>query len=380
MSNITGNQWTITKRPHTFNDLYKCDQIKKYFYGLVSKKKDFPNAVLFQGKYGCGKTTSAKILAQMMVCQNPHENGDPCCECPSCRAIIDETFNRDVMQIDGGQAGKDEIIETVNNFSSLPPFKDKKKVIIIEEIQELSTKAKNSLLKTLEMPKKNVHFIFTSMENMASSGLTSRCEVFKFKPATTLEIMYYLKEIMDKEIVDGVSLWDRQDISMEFKTEGLKAIADSCDGSYRAALQQLEQCIDSGLFDISSLQKEIGIASQQTFINCLDDMLNGNPSERLFNTLVEGDYNANFNLMFKVITEAETYRIFKALPYGDNEYFVKQAAAYAAHKNFIKVKDAFYKFAVENKDYIKKNCYYMFVCSIIDMCKPETTVRRRIES
>ena len=89
MSNITGNQWTITKRPHTFNDLYKCDQIKKYFYGLVSKKKDFPNAVLFQGKYGCGKTTSAKILAQMMVCQNPHENGDPCCECPSCRAIID---------------------------------------------------------------------------------------------------------------------------------------------------------------------------------------------------------------------------------------------------------------------------------------------------
>ena len=134
------------------------------------------------------------------------------------------------------QAGKDEIIETVNNFSSLPPFKDKKKVIIIEEIQELSTKAKNSLLKTLEMPKKNVHFIFTSMENMASSGLTSRCEVFKFKPATTLEIMYYLKEIMDKEIVDGVSLWDRQDIPMEFKTEGLKAIADSCDGSYRAAL------------------------------------------------------------------------------------------------------------------------------------------------
>ena len=185
---------------------------------------------------------------------------------------------------------------------------------------------------------------------------------------------------MDKEIVDGVSLWDRQDIPMEFKTEGLKAIADSCDGSYRAALQQLEQCIDSGLFDISSLQKEIGIASQQTFINCLDDMLNGNPSERLFNTLVEGDYNANFNLMFKVIAEAETYRIFKALPYGDNEYFVKQAAAYAAHKNFMKVKDAFYKFAVENKDYIKKNCYYMFVCSIIDMCKPETTVRRRIES
>lgn len=377
-----GNQWSINKRPHTFNELYKCDQIKKYFYGLVSKKKDFPNATLFQGKYGCGKTTSAKILAQMMVCQNPAENGDPCCDCPSCKAIIDETFNRDVMQIDGGQAGKDEIIENVNNFVSLPPFKDRKKVVIIEEIQELSTKAKNSLLKTLEMPKKNIHFIFTSMDNMTSSGLTSRCEVFKFKPATTLEIMYYLKGIMENEKIDGVSIWEDSSIPMEFKTEGLKMIADSCDGSYRAALQLLEQCFDSEVYNIDDLQKEIGIVSQNTFINCLDDILAANPTEKMFNTLIDGDYNANFNMMYKVIADSETFRVFKQIPNGgSNDYFIKQAAMYSQHKNFEIVRDAFFNFAESNKDYIKKSSYYIFISKLIDACKKNSddTGRRVIK-
>ena len=148
-------QWSISKRPLILSDLYGLNNVKSYFYEQA-KKKTWPKAVLLRGQFGNGKTTTAKIIASMMVCHHPKPNGDPCLECPACKAILEEKWDSDAMLIDGGQSGKSDIIEQVNEFIATPAFYgSRRKVLIIEEVQELSTAARNSLLKTLEHPKEN---------------------------------------------------------------------------------------------------------------------------------------------------------------------------------------------------------------------------------
>ena len=175
-------QWSLEKRPHTLTDLYGNPALKTYLTACA-KQKSFPESMCFQGQYGTGKTSAALIAAQMMVCNNPDENGNPCCECAACKDIINNSFHRDVVMYDGGQMKKDDIIDTISRDISLPTRYDKCKVIIMEEVQELSTKAKNAMLKILEMKKPHVHFIFTTMENLGRNGFTSRSVQFNFQQA-----------------------------------------------------------------------------------------------------------------------------------------------------------------------------------------------------
>ena len=136
------NQWSISQRPTTLDAVTGCNSIKELVRTSI-KKKEWPRAILLTGKYGTGKTTMAKIIAQTMVCKHLDENGNPCCECKDCKAIIDETFTRDVKMIGGesikkGDNGADSIMEAVkilvDRAKTQPVFGDKK-VIIFEEIQ-----------------------------------------------------------------------------------------------------------------------------------------------------------------------------------------------------------------------------------------------------
>lgn len=362
-------QWSISMRPHTLNEVHGQDHIKKYFYNVVKDKKPFPTAMLFQGQFGCGKTTIAKIVTQMLVCKHPKENGDPCCECPACKDIMDETFSRDnVLQIDGGQASKDEVIDKITDFVSTPAWSGGNKVLILEEVQELSTKAKNSLLKTLEKPVKGIHYIMTSMEDLKASGLTSRCQVFKFPPVQVSELMMYLADTMEKIPYKGSNLWESEDVPNDFKMEGVKAIAESANGSYRMALQMLEQCVESDMFKPEEIQSKLGIVSTTTFLNLLMSMMNGKDETKVYNTLIEGDYNANFSLIFKVISDAECLRVFGAAP-GNNDFFNKQAKMVCSHQNFQFVRDTICNFAAAHQSYIKKSEYVVMMAKMYDICK-----------
>ncbi|MCA1807778.1 MAG: AAA family ATPase, partial [Actinobacteria bacterium] len=151
------SQWTISRRPQTLDQMYGLENIKRYFYERA-KTEDWPKAVLLRGQFGNGKTTTAKILAAMMVAQEKDRKGNPLWTCPSTKAILEERYDRDVMLIDGGQSSKSEVIDQIREFIATPPMFDKRKVIIIEEVQELSTAARNSLLKTLEHPREKIHF------------------------------------------------------------------------------------------------------------------------------------------------------------------------------------------------------------------------------
>ena len=371
-------QWSISMRPHTFDEMYGCDGVKKYFKNIAMSKTAYPSAVLLEGIFGGGKTTAAKIIAQMISCENPKENGNPCCECPSCRAIMDETFDRDCIQIDGGQTGKDEIIEKVSNFVSRPAFRgNHQKVLIMEEVQELSSKAKNSLLKLLEKPKENVHFIFTSMEKLPASGISSRCVPFIFKPAGVGDLMYFLKDLLEK-----TNTWNNQDIlrgidPVQFWGPLLQTIASNSSGSYRQATQLMEQCIKSEAFTVEAIRDLTGMIDVNTWYQTLMDVMDGKTSEGVINNLLEGDYQNNFNLAYKVVADAEMFRVFGKLD-SQNSYFVKQASLLAGHNNFHLLRNTYKRISERGGKYMMKTDYLIEMCGLIDECKKmaQVPVRR----
>lgn len=425
MKNINSVQWSVKCRPHKLSDVYGLDKIKEFFY-KASKKNEWPNAVLFQAKYGTGKTTLAKIIAQMMVCQHPNENGEPCGECQSCLEIINETWHRDVINLNGAADDSEKLLSTVNSFVATPPFKDRNKVVIIDEVQAMSYQCKSKLLKLTEAPRPNVHYIFTSMveeqtnskEKAASTAaFGSRCMVFKFPDFTTIDVMRYLYGVLKDLNIE---------VSDQFKTYGLQTIAQSADGSLRKATQILQQCIETETYDIEEIKQSFGLESIEDFYKTLLRLMNGDTSKELFNTLLNvNDYDGMVRLSVLAFANAETYRLFgqvnnyngngvtkaslaKAEKSGkyDEEILklfnkvdsaltetelaqrvsiskeisgsmsewqqkntIKQILPLIEHKNYTKVRDMFYDFYKDNSTYVNKSSYILAMCRIIDACK-----------
>jgi DNA polymerase-3 subunit gamma/tau len=175
-------QLTIDLRPHLLSQVYGNPNIVKSIYNRA-KDNSFPTATLLKGFSGTGKSTIAHILAMMINCKEPQKNGDPCLKCPSCRSVIEERFDRDIQRLDGAQSVKADIIDFTQLISSVPFYDRKKSVFIIEEIDQLSQKAINALLKVLETPSDTVHFILLSM-NPKNIDLpnSSRCQTYSFSP------------------------------------------------------------------------------------------------------------------------------------------------------------------------------------------------------
>lgn len=372
-------QWSISMRPHTFNEMYGCDGVKKYFYNIAKTKVSYPSAVLLEGIFGGGKTTAAKIIAQMISCEHPKENGDPCCECPSCKAIMDETFDRDCIQIDGGQTGKDEIIDVVTNFVSRPAYRgNHQKVLIMEEIQELSSKAKNALLKLLEKPKDNVHFIFTSMEKLPASGISSRCVPFLFKPAGMGDLMFFLKDLLEKTGMWADTSKTGGKDPTEFWAPLIQTIATNASGSYRQATQLMEQCIHAEAFTIESLKDLTGMVDMNTWYETLHDVMDGKATDGVINNLLEGDYQNNFGLAYKVVADAEMYKVFNKI-LGQNAYFLNQAKALAAHPNFPLLRDTYKAISEHGGKYIAKSDYIIEISNLIEKCRAPRGVSSNLQ-
>jgi DNA polymerase-3 subunit gamma/tau len=335
-------QWTISRRPQTLDEMYGLSNLKTYFY-TKAKKGDIPKSILLRGQFGTGKTTSAKIIAKMLTCHNPKDNGDPCNECAACKSINKEAYDRDTLLIDGGMTGKSEVVDRVNEFIATGPMYDPRKVIIIEEIQELSTAAKNSLLKTLEHPRKNIHFILLSMEFGGISGFTSRCATFNFKQFTPMEIMYYLKQIMQEE-----GLWDDPEIPKEFKLQGLSTIASASKGSLRQALQTFEICLTGKFFTSQEISDNLGLVSEDTVYDILIKLLDHN--DAVWDAILAQDANAFFALSNKILADAT---VFKTSGFSASEYYKSNNKKLIAYPHFLELVNAFAKISLISKPYLR---------------------------
>ena len=352
-------QWTIDTRPKKLDDLYGLEGLKKYIKNC-QLKNDWPTAMMLKGKFGTGKTTVAMIVSATMNCEYPDKDGNPCGVCSSCKSIFEEKFDRDVILIDGGTTGKAEVTDIIDTFTSTGPLRDKKKVIIIEEIQELSTAAKDSLLKKLESSRKNIHYILLSMELQGLSGFGSRCaSPVIFKPIPTKDIMMFLHEFMKKH-----KYWNDPKIPDEFKLKGLSAIAQASGGSYRQALQTLETCIKSEYFTEKEITDNLDIINEESAASLLLRFLNKDKSS-LKEIATKNPFDF-FNLSYAIISNAYAYKLFD---YLENDYidsFVANTKALANHENFSLLVEAYRELAPQSKPFLRKADLLMMLSKLFE--------------
>jgi DNA polymerase III subunit gamma/tau len=287
-------QLSISRRPRLLKDVFGQDAIIKE---LITRqtKYNWPQAILLKGPTGTGKTTIAQIIAMAINCLASDTEGNPCGKCSSCQSILNESFSRDTQRLDGSQSGKDDVVDITSGINIAPMY-DMNTIIIIEESDQLSAKAKSALLKVLEKPKHNVYFILLSM---VSTGLPmeiqSRCQVYNLKPFTTSDIMYALKDILEKE-----HLWESDTLPKSFKLEGLKAIAESSQGSLRAAVQGLEKCLIGEYWTPESIQQNVGAINEKQAFNLLELLANGDPT--FFDVFEEVDFLSIFDYTYNMLS------------------------------------------------------------------------------
>ncbi len=248
-------------RPQSFDDLIGQEAVVKTIKNALSSGK-IVHAYLFSGPRGIGKTSSARILAKALNCQQ-RADIEPCSECQSCRAIT-EGASVDVFEIDGASNTSVDAVRELREAVKYAPSGGKYKIYIIDEVHMLSTPAFNALLKTLEEPPPHVIFIFATTEpKKIPSTILSRCQHHSFRRITKARIKEQLKKITDTE-------------KIHIKDTALEMIAKAADGSMRDALTLLDQA-SSFSDDITEkeLQSLLGLPETEIILNLSETILIG---------------------------------------------------------------------------------------------------------
>lgn len=187
------------------------------------------HAYLFCGSRGTGKTSTAKILAKAVNCENP-DNGDPCGKCENCRRAENEE-SLDIIEIDAASNNGVDEMRDLRETVKYPPQYGRYKVYIIDEVHMLSTSAFNALLKTLEEPPAHIVFILATTEpQKLPATILSRCQRFDFGRIRASDIAGRLREATEGA---GASATDG----------ALMAIARAAEGGMRDALSILDMCL-----------------------------------------------------------------------------------------------------------------------------------------
>lgn len=233
-------------RPQKFTDLEQPNEIAQALMNQIKAKKTV-HAYLFTGPRGIGKTTTARILAKALNCENLSSEGDVCATCSNCLAIQNHSF-LDLIEIDAASNRGIDDIRDLKDKVKLAPSGGKNKIYIIDEVHMLTNEAFNALLKTLEEPPKHAIFILCTTEyQKVPETIRSRCQIFRFKRAPKKQIVNKLQRIAVEEKV-----------TIELHT--LEQIALSSEGGFRDAETLLQQIIESGMNGLSKNTLEDGDA------------------------------------------------------------------------------------------------------------------------
>ena len=188
------------------------------------------HAYLFCGTRGTGKTTVAKLFAKAVNCEHPLEDGSPCNECATCKAI-QAGSSLNVIEIDAASNNGVDNIRDIREEVQYSPAEGKYKVYIIDEVHMLSIGAFNALLKTLEEPPSYVIFILATTEaHKIPITILSRCQRYDFRRISLETIYERLMELLGRE-------------GIEADEKAVRYVAKAADGSMRDALSLLDQCI-----------------------------------------------------------------------------------------------------------------------------------------
>ena len=272
MEKIKHKVLALKYRPKNFNELIGQDIMVETIKNSIKIDK-LPNAYLFTGIRGVGKTTTARIVAKSLNCKN--EIGDLCSDemCDHCEAITNSN-HLDVLEMDAAsRTGIDDIRELIES-SKYNPTSARYKIIILDEVHMLSKQAFNGLLKTLEEPPPHLKFIFATTEvRKIPVTIISRCQRFDLHRVPVKKLVENLKRIL--KIENG-----------KISERALILIAKAAEGSVRDSLSLLDralvsQNIEGKEIDEIFIRKMLGLADKSKILDLLNFIFKGDQKKSL---------------------------------------------------------------------------------------------------
>lgn len=250
-------------RSQTFEDLIGQEHIVRTIQSALSTGR-VAQTFLFTGPRGTGKTSSARLLAKALNCENG-PTPTPCNQCEACLTIT-QGHHPDVIEMDAASdSGVDDVREKIVDVVSYAPMMGKYKVFIIDEVHDLSPKAFDALLKTVEEPPAHMIFILATTEfNKVPATIRSRCQKYEFHRATLKHLIDRLNHVCSSE---GVTA----------EPAAVAAIARMADGGFRDALTLLEQAIlvSDGAITTEVVYDQLGLVNEQAVDGLLEAISQG---------------------------------------------------------------------------------------------------------
>ncbi len=216
-------------RPKHFSELVGQESVAKTL-SLALDNQRLANAYLFSGLRGSGKTSSSRIFARALMCEEGPK-AVPCDTCPQCQSALNN-HHIDIIEMDGASnRGIDDVRNLIEQTHYKPSF-GRYKIFIIDEVHMFTTEAFNALLKTLEEPPSHVKFLLATTDALKlPATILSRTQHFRFKKIPENSVISHLKTILEKEQVS-------------YETSALEKLAHSGQGSLRDTITLLEQAIN----------------------------------------------------------------------------------------------------------------------------------------
>ena len=247
-------------RPKRFEDLIGQDSISTTL-SLALDTNRLSHAYLLSGLRGSGKTSTARIMAKALVCQNA-PTSKPCEVCQSC-VSANENRHLDIIEMDAASnRGIDDIKDLIEH-TKYKPTSAIYKVFIIDEVHMLTTQAFNALLKTLEEPPSFVKFILATTDPLKlPATILSRTQHFRFKKISDKNIIHHLSHILNIE-------------EIQFETPALDILTRAGQGSLRDTLTLLDQAIiySKGIITVSTVTEMLGMIDPLFMDNIFDVIL-----------------------------------------------------------------------------------------------------------
>ena len=237
-------------RPQTFDDVVGQMAVTQTLKTQLQSGK-LSHAYLFTGSRGTGKTSSAKILAKAVNCENP-QDGNPCNCCKACLSI-DSGACMDVLEIDAASNNGVDNVRDLRDDAVYTPSQVKMRVYIIDEVHMLSISAFNALLKIIEEPPEHLLFILATTElHKVPATILSRCQRFSFRRIGQEDIAARLQYVAYQESID-------------LDEGAARVLARLADGGMRDALSLLDQCASAttGELNAQKVYSCLGIAGVQ---------------------------------------------------------------------------------------------------------------------
>ncbi|MCD8175700.1 MAG: DNA polymerase III subunit gamma/tau, partial [Phascolarctobacterium sp.] len=352
-------------RPQDFDFLVGQGPVKTALKNAIASGR-ISHAYLFSGPRGTGKTSTARILAKALCCDEgptPH----PCGKCGNCEKITLGT-SMDVFEIDAASNRGIEEIKALREQLAFAPVEARYKVYIIDEVHMMTPEAFNALLKTLEEPPAHVIFILATTDaHKIPATIHSRCQRFDFRRMTVGEITGHLKKVAEESGIDA-------------EDEALRLMAIQAEGGLRDALSLLEQCsvVDKNV-TAESVRATLGIVGCEVMRAIAENIGKNNLPEVLMdlNRLFEEGKEAG-QILAELAGYMRAVLLYKTTPEFDEIYLTDTAENFAevaglfSNARIIEAQEKIHSALKELKDAMRTRittelCFF-------DLCRDEGTL------